>query len=81
MPNQSQSQDQSGNTQDQTQRKNDKDSMPIDREPGPLGKDRLPEADAARDRGVEGSKPTRKPDDKTGTERDPARISPQDDLA
>lgn len=79
MPSQRQSQDQSGNEQEQTQRQNDKDPLPIDREPGPLGKDRPPEPDA--ERGVEGNKPPRRQDDKTGTVRDPARISPQDDLA
>jgi hypothetical protein len=58
-------------SQEQTQHRDDKEPMPIDREPGPLGEDRKPE----------GNKPAHKQDDKTGTERDPARISPQDDLA
>ena len=75
MTNQRQSQDKFGNTQEQTQRQDDKQPTPIDREPGPLGKDRKPEPDAERD------KPVRKQDDRTGTERDPARMSPQDDLA
>jgi len=76
---QSQEQGGSGSRQDQSQRRNDDDRDPVEKELPPKGHERLPDDD--QDRDSEGNKTQRKEKNNPGTERDPAGISPQDDLA
>jgi hypothetical protein len=79
---QSQEQRQSGTRQDQSQKQDDKDRTSIEDENSPDGRD--PSRDESKtdellQEDVERAK--RQRDQKPGTDRDPAGISPQDDLA